>query len=309
MERVQSSDVLIALIGPNWLTASDEDGRRLDDPDDLLRREITAALERGATVIPVLAGNAEMPKPAELPDDLKVIPTIHSFRLGLGREYRSERERLIAHLDRIRDRRPGRFARLSRFVRTRTQGGRRPHRDGGYSRAPPRVAVVRDRGGLASRGTRNDETRPHVGPWSCSADTAYPDAIDPELLIAHIPRCCATCRVLPIAASALRSVARSRRGRRRGARTARPQRRRSRRLPWSGSSAGTIFPVARADLPGMGVRPRRRTDASRLQTHLEGGWSAEGMCLLHELADETFVWTEQPEKILARRVDRGSRPC
>ena len=53
MQRVRSSDVLIALIGPTWLTASDEEGRRLDHPEDLLRREIVAALERGATVIPV----------------------------------------------------------------------------------------------------------------------------------------------------------------------------------------------------------------------------------------------------------------
>ena len=37
-QAVGSSDVLLALIGRNWLTATDEAGRRrLDDPDDLVR--------------------------------------------------------------------------------------------------------------------------------------------------------------------------------------------------------------------------------------------------------------------------------
>ena len=125
MERVRSCDVLIALIGPAWLTASDEEGRRLDHPDDLLRREIVGALERGATVIPVLAGSAEMPRPSELPEDLKVIPSIHSFRLGLGREYRSERERLIKHLDEIREAKPGLINRLLGAVHPTTTAGPR----------------------------------------------------------------------------------------------------------------------------------------------------------------------------------------
>ena len=46
---VESCRVLIALIGPRWLTVSDAEGRpRLDDPDDYVRFEIRTALERRA---------------------------------------------------------------------------------------------------------------------------------------------------------------------------------------------------------------------------------------------------------------------
>src|SRR5215469_8962841 len=46
-EEVAKCDVLLAVIGPNWLNARDEDGnRRLDNPHDFVRVEIGAALQR-----------------------------------------------------------------------------------------------------------------------------------------------------------------------------------------------------------------------------------------------------------------------
>jgi hypothetical protein len=44
-DGVAKCDVLLALIGPNWLDARDEKGnRRLDNPEDFLRIEIATAL-------------------------------------------------------------------------------------------------------------------------------------------------------------------------------------------------------------------------------------------------------------------------
>jgi hypothetical protein len=52
---VESCAVLLAVIGPHWLAAAGQDGRRrLDDPEDFVRLEIEAALARGVRVIPVL---------------------------------------------------------------------------------------------------------------------------------------------------------------------------------------------------------------------------------------------------------------
>jgi TPR repeat protein len=70
-EKVAKCDVLLAVIGPNWIEMRGADGnRRLDDPDDFVRVEIAAALERDIPVIPILLNGAKIPSRAELPDDL-----------------------------------------------------------------------------------------------------------------------------------------------------------------------------------------------------------------------------------------------
>src|SRR5215469_478924 len=47
-DAVGSCAVLVALIGRQWVTIADEQGRRrLDDPGDYVRSEVQAALERG----------------------------------------------------------------------------------------------------------------------------------------------------------------------------------------------------------------------------------------------------------------------
>ena len=69
---VGSCDVLLAVIGPEWLTCTDAGGqRRLDDKADFIRIEISAALERNVRVIPVLIGGAALPPPQALPEELK----------------------------------------------------------------------------------------------------------------------------------------------------------------------------------------------------------------------------------------------
>jgi hypothetical protein len=45
--QVAACDVFLAVIGPNWLDAKDDSGRRrFDDPDDFVTIEIAAALAR-----------------------------------------------------------------------------------------------------------------------------------------------------------------------------------------------------------------------------------------------------------------------
>jgi hypothetical protein len=67
-----SADAAIVVIGPGWLGAVGADGqRRLDRPDDVVAREIAAALERGIPVIPVLVEDATMPQAADLPVALR----------------------------------------------------------------------------------------------------------------------------------------------------------------------------------------------------------------------------------------------
>jgi CHASE2 domain-containing sensor protein len=74
-ERLAASDVLLAVIGPRWLAIADDRGRRLDQPDDYVRREIATALARGTRVIPVLVGGARVPRAEELPGPLQPLAT------------------------------------------------------------------------------------------------------------------------------------------------------------------------------------------------------------------------------------------
>ena len=72
--KVASCSVLLVLIGPNWLDSTAASGqRRLDDPHDFVRLEISSALKRGIPVVPVLVRQAQMVTSEQLPPDLSAL--------------------------------------------------------------------------------------------------------------------------------------------------------------------------------------------------------------------------------------------
>jgi hypothetical protein len=71
-DQVAQCDILLAVIGKNWLRISDPHGRRrLDNQNDFVRLEIEAALKQGKRTIPVLLQSATMPMADELPKSLR----------------------------------------------------------------------------------------------------------------------------------------------------------------------------------------------------------------------------------------------
>ena len=73
-KQVESCNIFLCTVGPNWLDAKDEDGRRrLDQPDDYVRVEIAAALNRDIPVIPILIDGARVPRARELPEDIAAL--------------------------------------------------------------------------------------------------------------------------------------------------------------------------------------------------------------------------------------------
>lgn len=95
---IAGADVLLAVIGRTWLGEADGDGRRrLDDPQDLVRAEITAALRRGCQVIPVLVEGARMPAETELPAELASLAARQAVELTDSR-WDDDVDRLVAGL-------------------------------------------------------------------------------------------------------------------------------------------------------------------------------------------------------------------
>jgi hypothetical protein len=129
---VDSSEVLIAVIGKNWLAATNAAGqKRLETTDDYVRIEIATALQRNTRVIPLLVQGAVMPSAEELPEDLAPLTRRNAFELH-DSSWREEVQRLITTLDRVLGRRP-------------VEEG--PDRDSSarrdtYMSAPPQIVVV-----------------------------------------------------------------------------------------------------------------------------------------------------------------------
>jgi hypothetical protein len=101
-----NSHVLVAVIGPQWLTLTDTaTGVRLIDRDgDWVRRELAMAFQFGIPVVPVLLkdtpAHAPHPKPAELPDDIKPLAAIQAFALSQLR-FSADLDRLAELLARL----------------------------------------------------------------------------------------------------------------------------------------------------------------------------------------------------------------
>ena len=71
-ECLDSCYVLLALIGPEWVGAKDNEGnRRLEDPKDYVCLEIASALSEAREVVPLLIRGARMPKPEEMPESIR----------------------------------------------------------------------------------------------------------------------------------------------------------------------------------------------------------------------------------------------
>jgi hypothetical protein len=74
VQEIRYADVFLVLIGPEWSTLEDADGRRLiDSPSDFIRLEVGTALASGKPVIPVLIMCLKYPSNA-LDQNLYVAP-------------------------------------------------------------------------------------------------------------------------------------------------------------------------------------------------------------------------------------------
>jgi hypothetical protein len=95
------SDVLVAVIGPDWLGDAGHARARIHDKADPVRVELETALQRSMPVIPILVDGAKMPADADLPRSLRAIAYINAAEVADGRDFRVHMDRLIEAIDRI----------------------------------------------------------------------------------------------------------------------------------------------------------------------------------------------------------------
>jgi hypothetical protein len=96
-QAVGDSSALLVIMGRRWLNArAGNGGRRIDDPDDFVRREILTALELGKKVIPVRLATKRL-KADDLPGELRPLIGRQDIEVRF-RNYRLDVELLAQRL-------------------------------------------------------------------------------------------------------------------------------------------------------------------------------------------------------------------
>jgi TIR domain-containing protein len=100
-EQLNGCQVMLAVIDPQWATATDRHGRRrIERENDYVRTEIVTALSRGIRTVPVLVDGAEMPDASDLPEPLRPLTRRNALVLDFSR-FDAEVSRLIGVIRKI----------------------------------------------------------------------------------------------------------------------------------------------------------------------------------------------------------------
>ncbi|MGH1486028.1 MAG: toll/interleukin-1 receptor domain-containing protein [Cellvibrionaceae bacterium] len=102
-QSLNQCSVVLIIIGPEWIDAAHEEGgRRLDDENDWVRKEVNLALNSNVRVIPVLVQDAPMPTKEKLPDDIKGLADLHAFTISNSQTHWSfDVQRLVEKIAQI----------------------------------------------------------------------------------------------------------------------------------------------------------------------------------------------------------------
>jgi hypothetical protein len=80
--QIKQSLVVLVLIGPDWLDVTLPEGqRRLDEPEDWVRKEIECAMMSDAHILPVCVKGARMPPENQLPSSIQKLARITALHV------------------------------------------------------------------------------------------------------------------------------------------------------------------------------------------------------------------------------------
>jgi hypothetical protein len=92
---LKECEVLIAIVGPQWLGPREDSLPRIGERIDPIRIEIQTAFRRQIRVIPVLVEGARMPKGSELPRGIRGFAFLNAVEVESGRDFNVHVNRLI----------------------------------------------------------------------------------------------------------------------------------------------------------------------------------------------------------------------
>jgi hypothetical protein len=129
-DKVTTCDICLAIIGREWLHHRVKGLRRIDDPSDFVRLELESALNAGITVVPVLIGQTEMPKPSQFPASISNLAFRNAAQVDIGRDFHVHMDRLIAEIEHLAQCTPQADRALHTTSATRRLKGKsEPHAD------------------------------------------------------------------------------------------------------------------------------------------------------------------------------------
>ncbi|MEM6466227.1 MAG: 4a-hydroxytetrahydrobiopterin dehydratase, partial [Pseudomonadota bacterium] len=84
--NLREANVMISLIGPNWLGSDEKSVPRIKSKNDWVRRELSFALKNmEGAIYPMICGDCKLPSANQLPRDLQDILRIQTGRLSVDR--------------------------------------------------------------------------------------------------------------------------------------------------------------------------------------------------------------------------------
>lgn len=100
-EAIEQCQVVLVVMGANWLSIKDNNGRRrLDDPNDWVRVEVETSFRKGVHVIPVLLGSVNMPRQRDLPKNMQPLIERNAARVRQDPDFRRDMERVFQAVER-----------------------------------------------------------------------------------------------------------------------------------------------------------------------------------------------------------------
>jgi len=97
-ETLRTCHVVVVVIGDRWLGKRTRGKSRLDNANDFVRMELAIAMSQSKEILPILVGDARMPAPDDLPEEIRDLAYLNAPPLDIGRDFDRDVEKILTVL-------------------------------------------------------------------------------------------------------------------------------------------------------------------------------------------------------------------